>query len=251
MTISVVLLQYRLPEYTRIALQSVLESDLAPSEIILVDNGSPEEEISWAETFPVKIIRLTENIGYVRGTNVGCRAAQNEFIFLLNNDLSLSRQCIRRMVAALQKYPKIGWLTACYQRGPWDNSKTPMPTHIERELDQSKGASRDKMNAWSERLGDEPAIEYCNKTEGTAIMVRKSISLSVGEYWDELWGHHTHDYSLRLKANGYQTAACKNAVFWHSTEHPTVVAAFGDIAMPERYNHSTQLMNTRYGTSWR
>lgn len=250
--LSVVLLQHRLPELTKVALQSVLESDWGkPCDIILVDNGSPYSEIEWAASKPVEIISLPNNIGYIRGTNVGWRAAQGEFILLLNNDIALSSQCIRRMVAAMRVDEKIGWLTACYQAGPWANSQVQMPGEVVAELDKSKGVKRDGMNAWSAMLGEESVIRYPQVTEGTCILVRKSLSDEIGQYWEALHNNHTHDYAIRVATAGYRVAACRNAVFWHDDGHKTLHLAYGGAIQEELAHESNRLMDERYGNYWK
>lgn len=245
--LSVVLLQHRLSAMTKVALQSILESDLPPDDIILVDNGSPEEDVAWVEGQPVRLIRLPDNVGYLKGTNVGWREAQGDLILLCNNDIALSKQCIRRMVLAMQKDDTIGWLTACYQSGPWQNSRVFMPDGVVAELDASRGSSRDNMNVWSESLGDDPVIEYPPVTEGTVIMVRKALSDKIGHYWEELWSCHTHDYAIRIRGAGYKTASCKNAVFWHSEKHPTLVLVTGETHINANTASSYRAMNSRYG----
>src|SRR5262249_22393516 len=57
-------------------------------EIILVDNGSSDNSISFAkENFPeVKIVSLGENTGFTGGNAAGLEVAVGDFVGLVNND---------------------------------------------------------------------------------------------------------------------------------------------------------------------
>lgn len=252
MSVSVVLLQYGLPNYTRVALDSIYESEPPVDEIIMVDNGSDEADKAWLRQERVRLIELPKNEGYLIGTNAGWKEAKGDFIVLCNNDISLSKQCIHRLENAMYKDEKIGWVTACYQCGGWSNSHADFPYEVAVEVHDSQGAIRTQMNAWSETLGDDPQLSYHRATEGTVFMVRKSVSDLIGYYWEDLkTGHHTHDYGYRIIDAGYKVAACANAVFWHSYKKPTIVKAYGRELTSEDQKDADKLMESRWGKGWR
>ena len=50
-------------------------------EVIVVDSGSTDRTLEIARTFPLKIIEIQpEEFTYGRALNIGCRAAQGEFL---------------------------------------------------------------------------------------------------------------------------------------------------------------------------
>ncbi|MCC7173780.1 MAG: glycosyltransferase [Bryobacterales bacterium] len=59
------------------------------NEILLVDNGSEDGTAAWVrERFPsVKVLALPANLGFGGGSNAGFRAAANDVVVLLNNDM--------------------------------------------------------------------------------------------------------------------------------------------------------------------
>lgn len=75
-------------------LPSVIEamstaSGLGSNEIIVVDNGSTDGSAQFLHAhFPqVRVLALSENLGFGGGANAGFRAANNDIVVLLNSDM--------------------------------------------------------------------------------------------------------------------------------------------------------------------
>ena len=68
----------------------VAAAEAAPgSEVIVVDNGSTDGSAGFLrERFPgVRLVALEKNLGFGAGSNAGVRAARNDIVVLLNNDM--------------------------------------------------------------------------------------------------------------------------------------------------------------------
>lgn len=74
------------------ALKEAVARDGRGHQILVVDNGSTDQSVTWLkENHPeVDILRLKENLGFGRGNNLGVEAAENEIVVLLNNDMIVS-----------------------------------------------------------------------------------------------------------------------------------------------------------------
>ncbi|MDQ6729513.1 MAG: glycosyltransferase family 2 protein [Actinomycetota bacterium] len=88
-------------------LSSLAAQELAPGEVIVVDNGSTDGSLAYLrEQHPaVRIIALDNNTGFAHAANRGLRAASGEAVALINTDVELDPDWLRRMVAALQAHP--------------------------------------------------------------------------------------------------------------------------------------------------
>lgn len=74
--------------YLNDCFSSLRKSNYPNLEIIMVDNGSTDDSVTFVESnYPeVKIIRSETNLSYSGGNNLGIRQATGEYIILLNND---------------------------------------------------------------------------------------------------------------------------------------------------------------------
>ncbi len=93
---SIIVLNWNGKELLAEGLPSVLEAvryDGRPHEILVVDNGSTDGSTVFVrENFPsVKILKLAQNLGFAAGNNAGVRAASNDVVVLLNNDMVVER----------------------------------------------------------------------------------------------------------------------------------------------------------------
>ena len=80
------------------------------TEVIVVDNGSKEDEASSLQTkFPhIKVIRSNQNLGFAGGNNVGINAATGKYIFLINNDTIFKNYNFQALIDRLESSQKIG-----------------------------------------------------------------------------------------------------------------------------------------------
>ncbi|MGH8172691.1 MAG: glycosyltransferase [Rhodanobacteraceae bacterium] len=102
-------------------IDSLLESDLDQAEVIVVDNGSTDETPHALEAYAdrVRILRMPENLGFVRGMNAGIAAARaDDDVVLLNNDLLFTqRDWLGRLRDAAYAKPENG-IVGCRLLGP-------------------------------------------------------------------------------------------------------------------------------------
>jgi hypothetical protein len=79
-------------------------------EIIVVDNassdGSPE---MVAALFPqVRVIRNQENAGFSVANNRAIRVSTGRYVFILNNDTILHKDCLKELVSYMDAHPDVG-----------------------------------------------------------------------------------------------------------------------------------------------
>jgi hypothetical protein len=89
-----------------------LQKQTHPTTVICVDNGSGDDSAAAIRArFPaITLIETGANLGYAGGNNVGIRhalASDADFIFVLNNDITLEPNCIEVLVNECAAHPEI------------------------------------------------------------------------------------------------------------------------------------------------
>ncbi|MBM3192881.1 MAG: glycosyltransferase family 2 protein [Chlamydiae bacterium] len=110
MKVYLIVLNYRGKEDTKECILSILDSSYKNFEIVIVDNHSQDQSISYLrEAFPgITLLETEKNLGYAGGNNVGIQFALDqgaEAILILNNDTTLDKDCIKNFVAESKTYP--------------------------------------------------------------------------------------------------------------------------------------------------
>lgn len=98
MDLSIVIVNYKSKEKTRVCLESIFKSDLENinHEIILVENDSGDDLSDLNFKFTnFKIIKSEKNLGMGGGNNLGIKQARGEFILILNPDTELKNNSIK------------------------------------------------------------------------------------------------------------------------------------------------------------
>jgi GT2 family glycosyltransferase len=88
-------------------LASLAAQELVPSEVIIVDNGSTDGSLGYLrDAHPaVQVIALETNTGFAHAANRGLRAASGDAVALINTDVELDPDWLRRMAATLEGHP--------------------------------------------------------------------------------------------------------------------------------------------------
>ncbi|MFQ5602918.1 MAG: glycosyltransferase [bacterium] len=111
--LSVIIVNYNVKDFLEQTLVSVMKSlQSITGEIIVVDNASHDGSVNLLrEKFPqVKLIENQTNVGFSRASNQGLRAAQGEYLVLLNPDTVVQEDTFTSMLAFYKRHPDTGML---------------------------------------------------------------------------------------------------------------------------------------------
>jgi N-acetylglucosaminyl-diphospho-decaprenol L-rhamnosyltransferase len=78
--------------------------------VIVVDNGSTDDSAAIAQGQGAQVIRNGQNQGYGRANNIGARAADGEFLLIVNPDVIVERDAVAALLDAAGRYPDAGLL---------------------------------------------------------------------------------------------------------------------------------------------
>lgn len=181
--ISIIIINWNTRDLLAACLRSVYQTtrDL-DLEIIVVDNGSRDDSCEMVRReFPlVRLMVNSENVGFARANNQAARAAQGQYIFLLNSDAELQTDSLQIMLALVKNEPKAGIVGAhlLNSDGSFQASHTPFPT-LWREFLILTGFGRAFYGRWFPSRGPELAkgpqpVDY---VEGAALLIHRDIYL--------------------------------------------------------------------------
>jgi GT2 family glycosyltransferase len=79
-------------------------------EVVVVDNASRNNEAdALRQRYPgVTLVKSDRNLGFAGGNNLGIKAAQGEYILLLNNDTYVKEDTFGYLIETLRQHPEAG-----------------------------------------------------------------------------------------------------------------------------------------------
>jgi len=111
----IIVLTYNGLDLTLDCIRSLDRQTGAAFDVVIVDNASPDgtAEALHRRRPDLKVLQAGSNLGYAGGNNLGLRHAMRSGdgpFMLLNNDTLLEPDCIRSLLATLDRQPGIGIL---------------------------------------------------------------------------------------------------------------------------------------------
>ena len=217
--ISVVILNWNGRKYLGQFLPSVLASDYSNFEVVVADNGSSDDSLSFLEhNYPqVRIIRLEKNLGFAKGYNEALKQIQSDYYFILNSDVELLRDSLKPLVDLLESDMSIA---ACQPKLlTYDNKKL-------FEYAGGAGGWLDKygypfakgrvFDVFEEDHGQYDASEPIFWASGAVLFIRSSIFHEVKGFDEYFFAHQEEiDLCWRIQLAGYKIYSCPASVVYH------------------------------------
>lgn len=128
--VSVIIPCYRQAHYLDDAIVSVLAQTYRRFEIIVVDDGSPDNTSEVAARYPgLKCIRQ-RNLGLSTARNVGLRASAGEYVVFLDADDRLLPDNLEAGVDALRAFPECDFVYGFCEFIDHEGAHIPTPPHV-------------------------------------------------------------------------------------------------------------------------
>jgi GT2 family glycosyltransferase len=178
-------------------------------KVYVVDNGSTDESVNFVRIkYPnVGVIRLQENMGFARASNLAIRQSKAPFICLLNNDIQVTTD----------------WMTVLMQdfRNPKVAVAVPKMYDFQGRVNSAGGVCDFYGFAFNRGIGEEDTGQYDQSRYVAygclgAALVKRAVFNEVG-YFDEtyVFYHEDVDFSWRLILRGYEIRYNPGSVVYH------------------------------------
>jgi GT2 family glycosyltransferase len=108
--ISVIVITHNGKDHVQGCFESLRAQTYPHVEVIAVDNASKDETVSLIQkNFPgVRLFPLEKNRHYAGGINYGLKKAQGKYVFILNQDTELEKDCLFHLYLKMKSDEKIG-----------------------------------------------------------------------------------------------------------------------------------------------
>lgn len=187
-------------------LDSVAAQTVPLSEIIVVDNASSDGAADLARARGCTVIARASNTGFAQAVNAGWRAAQTDWIAILNSDVTLDPHWLEHLLAAGRD--------SSFATGTIFDA-----THRE-VIDGTYDLLSQSGCAWRAGFGETGGIRRAPLrialAPGTACLFRREVMERLNGF-DESFESYLEDVDLGLRClrEGYSGIYVPAAVAWH------------------------------------
>jgi len=208
-------------------LESVQKLNYSNFNTIVVDNGSIDDSLEMIKQnfSKVFLIKNKKNLGFAKGNNQGIELALRkgaDYVFLLNNDAVIEKNCLRELVKVVESNKKYGVLGPKIYYFSVPNRIQSVGEIFIRSLGLTFHRERKKFDK-----GQFNSITEVDFISGCAMLLKTEAIKKVGLF-DELFFSYLEDLDLcyRLKKKGYKTIVVPTAKVWHKESLSTKGTTF-------------------------
>ncbi len=188
------------------------------SEVIIVDNNSPEDRIHEIERgFPAfRFVHNKVNGGFSNGCNLGARNARGEFLLFLNPDTVAPEEETEKLLLAARQNPDY-YLFSCRQVN--EKGKETRVTGEFPGIWNLTGFQRSIVRLFKRKRRDEVIREilFPDWVSGSVIMMRKEIFQRIRGFDEDFWMYYEDvDICRRISNTGGKVAYFRNITIEHN-----------------------------------
>lgn len=210
--VSVVIPNFNGLKLLQTSIPALLKTNYPNMEIIVVDNGSSDESISYLnQKFPsVKVIQLRVNTGFDCANNIGALAAHGSYLSFLNNDMQVEPNWLVPLVSVLESNSDVAGCDSKY-----------LSFYERNKIDFSGGAGRfiDRFGNSKNRGSDQVDRGQFNSKEevfhGLALF-RRDLFIRIGGFDEAFFAYHDEtDLCWRFHRMGYKILYVPESIIYH------------------------------------
>ncbi|HVH25123.1 MAG TPA: glycosyltransferase [Vicinamibacterales bacterium] len=219
--LAAVVLNFRTPEQTFLAVKSLVASRRRLDDIIVVDNDCVDPSDSpigvWKDIRrEITFVRTGSNLGFSGGMNVGIREALQRGaarVLLVNSDVIVPPDTVQLLERCLDSKPRLGIAgpVILARSNPGEIASTGM------SYSSLTGRMRHRDNGRRLDLQVRPAgVRRADGVSGCLMMVERAVFESIGLLEEEyFFSFEDLDFCLRARHAGFETGVAGTATVYH------------------------------------
>lgn len=217
--VAIAILNWNGRHYLEQFLPSVLASTYANKQVVVIDNGSSDDSVSYLQQYypGVRIIQHAANFGFTKGYNEGLKQVTADYYVLLNSDVEVAAGWIEPIIHLMEADRKIA---ACQPK---------ILFYHQRNLFEYAGGA----GGWLDYLGYPFArgrlFDVCEEDKGQydttepvfwasgcAMFVRAPVYHELKGLDEYFFAHQEEiDFCWRAQLAGYTVYCCPESVVFH------------------------------------
>jgi GT2 family glycosyltransferase len=207
MKCDIVMVSWNEAKLTEQALTSLHRHAQYPHRLIVVDNNSDADTVSFLERAAASgelgemvLIRNRDNLGWIKGANLGLARATAPYVCLVNNDVVAGPGWLKRMIATLERRREFGLANP---RGD----------------ERSENKRIASVDAYAHELAARNAGQFVelNHCTGYCVVMKREVIEKIGHLDEAYEGGYFEDvdYSRKAQQAGYLCIQCDDALVLH------------------------------------
>ena len=218
-SVAVVILNWNGKHFLEKFLPSVMASDYENLSVIVADNSSDDDSISFLQkNYPlIKIIINPVNEGFAKGYNTALKQVDTDYYVLLNSDAEVSKGWIQPVISLMENNKKIA---ACQPKILSFSNKGQF---------EYAGASGGWIDKFGYPFSRGRVFEFCENDEGqynntaeifwatgACLFVRASVYNELNGFDEYFFAHQEEiDLCWRMQRAGYKIYVVPGSVVYH------------------------------------
>ena len=198
---------------------SVLATAYDNMEVVVADNGSTDESVSFLQQhFPhVKVIRFNENNGFAKGYNLALQSIQADYYAIINSDIEVQQGWLIPIINLLEQ-DKLN--AACQPK---------LLSYKNKKIFEYAGGAGGWLDSFGYPFARGRVFDICEEDKGQydttetvfwvtgAAMVIRSAVFNEMKGFDEYFFAHQEEIDLcwRMQLAGYKLYCCPSSVVYH------------------------------------
>jgi GT2 family glycosyltransferase len=219
-SILIITINYNQTNFTIQCVKSILDSEYENFRILLIDNGSLEENFNeLKQNIPpdsrILLHRLEINKGYVGGVNFGlleCEKLIADYIIIMNNDVIIDSKSILELVKTSKKWNNKAIVTGkCYYYDTPDMLQT-----VGFKFKNEKTLTTYKIGEGELDIGQYDKESERDLIDDVYWLFPSDLVNVIGLYPNYYgFGHEQADWAMAAKKNGYKLVYTPEAKLLH------------------------------------
>jgi GT2 family glycosyltransferase len=217
--VSIVILNWNGQKYLEKFLPSVLSTHYPNFEVIIADNGSTDDSITFLQTkYPgIHLIRFTENYGFAKGYNEALKQVKSEYYVLLNSDVEVAPDWLQPQVDLLENDSNI---VACQPK---------ILSYASRKMFDYAGAAGGWLDKYGYPFAKGRVFDICEEdngqydqsepifwASGAALFIRSATFHEMTGFDEYFFAHQEEiDLCWRIQLAGYKIYSCPSSIVYH------------------------------------